>query len=310
MKAVYYNTELDAARAWVKEFNAIPISVIEKLVDNGNFDEVNEITPPCLYDRVNIFADEWNGMSGEIIETRYDDEDDLYMIKLDSPDDEGRQEVIVSSDCFEVERDSYFPMWGTMWAFGEQIDNDWLNPEYRQEVFGGKNNLQKMADCGFRIYEQEDYGYIFGIDGAGYDFYEQHWIPLYRARGLHWHCTEKPTVQAKVDENGNVSGSFCGVDCKIDLSLNDLFSIHWKTQQFFDEEDIQSEIENGESLGEYTRKEADYIREHLTETRDLYRDIMDNSDAWHDDLVCAIKEMLSSEAYKKLHERKTTDDKA
>ena len=36
-------------------------------------------------------------------------------------------------------------------------------------------------------YESEDYQYIFGINGAGYDFYEQHWIPLYDARGLHWH---------------------------------------------------------------------------------------------------------------------------
>lgn len=44
-----------------------------------------------------------------------------------------------------------------------------------------------MADCGFRVYKQEDYEYIFGIDGAGYDFYESHWCPLYKARGLHWH---------------------------------------------------------------------------------------------------------------------------
>ena len=28
------------------------------------------------------------------------------------------------------------------------------------------------------------------IDGAGYDFYESHWIPLYKARGLQWHETE------------------------------------------------------------------------------------------------------------------------
>ena len=52
-----------------------------------------------------------------------------------------------------------------------------------------------MADCGFRIYEQEDYGYIFGIDGAGYDFYEAHWIPLYKARGLKWHLTEHRRMQ-------------------------------------------------------------------------------------------------------------------
>lgn len=45
-----------------------------------------------------------------------------------------------------------------------------------------------MADCGFRIYESDDFGgYIFGIDGAGYDFYDAHWIPLYKARGLRWH---------------------------------------------------------------------------------------------------------------------------
>ena len=44
-----------------------------------------------------------------------------------------------------------------------------------------------MSNCGFRIYESEEFGYFFGIDGAGYDFYESHWEPLYKARGLHWH---------------------------------------------------------------------------------------------------------------------------
>ena len=34
------------------------------------------------------------------------------------------------------------------------------------------------------------FGYFFGIDGAGYSFYEEHWIPLYKARGLQWHKTE------------------------------------------------------------------------------------------------------------------------
>ena len=44
-----------------------------------------------------------------------------------------------------------------------------------------------MSECGFRIFESEEFGYFFGIDGAGYDFYEQHWLPLYKARGLKWH---------------------------------------------------------------------------------------------------------------------------
>ena len=71
-------------------------------------------------------------------------------------------------------------MWGTMWSFDDNCDASWL-----------ENNLQAMANCGFRIYESEDYGYIFGIDGAGYSFYDAHWIPLYKARGLKWHDNEE-----------------------------------------------------------------------------------------------------------------------
>ncbi len=73
--------------------------------------------------------------------------------------------------------DDILPIWGTMWAFTRHIDNIWLQEE----------GLEAMAKCGFRIFEQEDYGYIFGIEGAGYDFYEAHWVPLYKARRLKWH---------------------------------------------------------------------------------------------------------------------------
>ena len=75
------------------------------------------------------------------------------------------------------------PMWGTMWSFGDSADDYWLEEE---------DGLELMAECGFRIYEQEDFGYLFGIDGAGYSFMEAHWIPLYKARGLHWHREEEP----------------------------------------------------------------------------------------------------------------------
>ena len=80
--------------------------------------------------------------------------------------------------------DNFLPMWGTMWMFKEYVDVCWLNEE------GG---LQHMADCGFRVYEIEE-GYIFGIDGAGYDFYESHWIPLYKARGLAKHLNHVPDL--------------------------------------------------------------------------------------------------------------------
>ncbi len=74
--------------------------------------------------------------------------------------------------------DTVLPMWSMMWSFGNITDISWLDDE---------KNRKTMADCGFRIYKQPDYGYIFGIDGSGYNFYEAHWIPLYKARGLKWH---------------------------------------------------------------------------------------------------------------------------
>lgn len=80
----------------------------------------------------------------------------------------------------------YLPMWSTMWSFGDSADDSWL------EKRGG---LELMAECGFRIYEQEDFGYLFGIDGAGYSFMDKHWIPLYKARGLRWHREEEPAPE-------------------------------------------------------------------------------------------------------------------
>ena len=81
--------------------------------------------------------------------------------------------------CDEGEiRDEPVPMWGTMWSFGERPDDDWLE---------SPGALRAMSNCGFRIFESDEFGYFFGIDGAGYDFYTEHWVPLYRARGLEWH---------------------------------------------------------------------------------------------------------------------------
>lgn len=167
-------TIMDAAREWVSEMNAIPYAVLDKLMQHCGYEEVNEITPASKYDKVYICDGEHDGEHGEIVETCYDGDEDLYRIELDSSD----EDVVLSTDEFEVQREWGLPMWGTLWSFGDSIDDYWLEE---------KGGLQKMADCGFRIYEQEDYGYVFGIDGAGYDFYEDHWIPLYKARGLKWH---------------------------------------------------------------------------------------------------------------------------
>ena len=173
-----YETIREATQAWVGEFNAIPRGICEKLI-RANSDELREVTPPRVNKRVYIYDGDFCDCEGVVL-GRVDNPDDggtAYRIELD----DGR-ECVVSAEDFEAQYDDALPMWGTLWAFGEQLDNDWLADE------GG---IQAMADCGFRIYEQEDYQYIFGIDGAGYDFYSEHWIPLYKARGLQWHKKEE-----------------------------------------------------------------------------------------------------------------------
>lgn len=168
-----YDTIQEAARAFVGSFNAIPRSVVEKLMERDT-DDVIEITPPSKYDRVCILAGRHKWEHGRIV--KFNPNSDTYTVELDDG-----MKARVKNEDMEVEWDDDLPMWGTMWSFGESIDNWWLE----------EDGLQLMADCGFRIYEQEDYQYIFGIDGCGYDFYEAHWIPLYKARGLRWHKDEE-----------------------------------------------------------------------------------------------------------------------
>ena len=177
-----YDTIKLAAQAWVNEFNAVPHAVVQKLMNVSNHNDITEITPPAINDRVYVFEPSESGERYGYI-TGYDEEDDVYVIELDD-----RTEVKLEQDEFEVQYDDGLPMWGTLWAFGDSCDKWWL-----------AENLQAVANCGFRIYESEDYEYLIGIDGAGYDFYESHWIPLYKVRGLQWHKEEEETCEEPSD---------------------------------------------------------------------------------------------------------------
>lgn len=162
-----YDTIREAAEAWVHEMNAIPRGMIERLMSNDP-DDWHNATPIAIGDRVYCYAAQ---EYGEIVGA----DGDTYEIDL-----ENGATIEVEED--DLERDEYgdmeLPMWGTMWQFNDSSDEYWLTD------LGG---LQAMADCGFTVVESDEFGYFFGIDGAGYNFYEEHWIPLYKARGLHWH---------------------------------------------------------------------------------------------------------------------------
>ena len=160
-----YASIYDAVHAWVSEMVSLPLSVAEKLKSLDE-DDFEEFTPPVRGDCVYF---PFGGDEGEVV--RYDPASGRYLVRMN-----GGYLKSAAEDEIEVYREEFFPMWGTLWSFSDPCDIRW-----------GEEHLQQMADCGFRLYESEDYGLVFGIDGAGYDFYREHWIPLYRTRGLQWH---------------------------------------------------------------------------------------------------------------------------
>ena len=167
-----FDTIEEATQDWVREFNAFPQSMLKMICDATGYDTFAEVTTPSIGDRVYEYD---NGEYGQIVD--YDSEEEIYTIELDNGD------ICKDfSSSFERDNNSYFPMWGTMWQFGDSCDEYWLEE---------KDGIRIMSNLGFRIYYNEDWGYFFGIDGAGYDFYTEHWIPLYKARGLHWHKEEE-----------------------------------------------------------------------------------------------------------------------
>lgn len=174
-------TVSDAAHKWVNEFNAFPRDMIVTLME-ANPCDWHEVTMPTKFDRVYVMnipdvdaagiQFETDVYEGEIIEIR-ENEFCTYLVELDD-----RTVIELEPDDMEVEYDDYLPMWGVMWSFGDCCDDWWLSDG---------DGIKIMSECGFRIFENDEWGYFFGIDGAGYDFYENHWIPAYRKRGLRWH---------------------------------------------------------------------------------------------------------------------------
>lgn len=143
----------EATEKWVSEFNAIPQAIIAKAYPSLEEMEILTTEKEC----VNCGSTDYFSEGSE--------------------DGEG-EDILTCSSCGENEfNNSYgLPMWGTMWTFGSSLDEEWA-----------RNNLDALEECGIWVYESDELGVFFGINGAGYDFYEQHWMPLYEKRGLQWH---------------------------------------------------------------------------------------------------------------------------
>ncbi|MCY7861110.1 hypothetical protein MOD67_13875 [Bacillus licheniformis] len=140
-----------AVQKWVSEFNQIPQSLIVKAY-------------PMIEDIEILSTPKVCGCCGSADIGEYGN-GELYCLSCGGTDD--------------ITNKYGLPMWGYMWTFKDSFDVEWA-----------KENIDKMADCGFWVYQSDELGLFFGIDGAGYDFYESHWIPLYKATGLKWHSED------------------------------------------------------------------------------------------------------------------------
>ena len=183
-------TKDEAVSKWINGFNLVPREVSELLFEN---DKLYEITPIAKGSYVYVSSSKYDGYAtavnskgldreGNALQDEYGDPlDNYFMIEPHTGVSNDRSNYIISADEMEHGFDSYLPMWNNMWAFGESPDEYWVD---------NAGGLEALAECGFRVYETDAYGYVFGIDGMGYSFKEEHFKPLYEARGLKWHKEE------------------------------------------------------------------------------------------------------------------------
>ena len=137
-----YPTKLEATREWVRGFNAIPYGIIQRLVADDIYagaEEWREVTTPQSGDSVELHFPVYGmwGAVGEVL--GYDEDANDYVIELD----DGTIVHAVAEE-FHVIRDSFLPMWRTLWSFGDRADDWWLK----------RGGINIMSECGFRIYER------------------------------------------------------------------------------------------------------------------------------------------------------------
>lgn len=171
----YFMSKLrTATKEWLNQFDHVPASVIEKMAQADEYmscydsDSLRLIASPRI--ECNWCCATYEGQR--------------TLNALRELEQEGQGEPC---PFCETNRGDHWTMgypihafpcgWGTLFAPRERLDREWI-----------LKHAQEVAQLGLFVFESEDYGCLLGIDGAGYNFYEAFWIPLYELRGLQWHA--------------------------------------------------------------------------------------------------------------------------
>lgn len=169
-------TPRDAAEQWITRFDHVPTSVIEKMSQADpymscyNSDSLRLVAGPRI----------------ECTECDATYEGTRTLEQLHDAQKQGQGEACLfcdanTGDDWVYGRPSTFPCgWGRLFAPREHLDREWV-----------LEHAQDIARLELFVFESEDYGCLLGIDGAGYDFYDAFWVPLYTMRGLQWHELEE-----------------------------------------------------------------------------------------------------------------------
>ncbi len=161
-------------RFFNREFSAVPQSFVLSYMHDHGFDALEDITEL----RIGTAVTTDDGKDGEIVKIQGIDDEKTIDVRVYEDD----KEKIVTYPAEEVYRahgwqgEEGLPMWGTMWVLNR---NYWIDM------------VQELSDSGFAVFDIYDEDLmVVGIDGCGYDFYDDHWEPLYDRLGLDWELQE------------------------------------------------------------------------------------------------------------------------
>ena len=141
--------EMAACKLWVETFSYVPTALLEKAY-GPTFEDIRILAPTP---------------------------EDYAELERDA--------CYFDFDCEECGYECYYnnipkiPAWATVFVPKEWIDAEWIK-RHAKEIY---------EKTGFIVYDTDELGVYLGVNGAGYDFFDAHWIKLYRLRGLKWHET-------------------------------------------------------------------------------------------------------------------------
>lgn len=175
----------------VDEFNMISESLLSRAFKD-NIDDWVELTRYSVGDRVYLN----DGQYAEVLEIKL--EEGKAIVKLEYTDEEKEIDIEEANQEFE----SIYPMWNTLFNPKDSFISSWI-----------EKHPYTTTACGFRIFMDNETEEIYlGIDGAGYNFYEAHWVKLYDAMGLQWHDSEE---DIKKQEEFNKRCSFVNNEMRV-----------------------------------------------------------------------------------------------